>query len=118
MIVEVRIKISYYAVMEVFLLDIGKRIAYFRTAKDYSVNRLADYAGISQTHLRDVESGAKKPSVEIVSSICEALGISLSEFFDDGTQKKLQSDPLFAWIYKLSPEQRQALYNFVSTLDK
>ncbi len=98
-------------------LDIGKRIAYFRTAKDYSVNRLADYAGISQTHLRDVESGAKKPSVEIVSSICEALGISLSEFFDDGTQKKLQSDPLFAWIYKLSPEQRQALYNFVSTLN-
>ena len=98
-------------------MDVGKRIAYFRTAKDYSVNQLADYAGISQSHLRDVESGTKKPSVEIVASICDALGISLSEFFDDGTQKSLRDDPLFVWVYRLSQEQRDALYKFLSTLN-
>ena len=38
-------------------MDIGTRISYFRNAKQYSVNRLATLAGISQSYLRDVVHG-------------------------------------------------------------
>ena len=58
-------------------MDIGKRISFFRNAKQYSVNRLATMAGISQSYLRDVELGKKNPTVEVLSYVCEALDISL-----------------------------------------
>lgn len=35
--------------------NIGNRITQLRSAKGYSVNKLANLAGISQSHLRDVE---------------------------------------------------------------
>jgi len=99
-------------------MEIGKRITYFRTAKHYTVNKLATLAGISQSYLRDIELGNKNPTVEIVSYICDALGISLSEFFDDETQTILQGDPLITKIYELNAEQRAALLAFLNTLSK
>ena len=97
-------------------MEIGKRITYFRTAKHYSVNKLANLAGISQSYLRDVDSGNKNPTVEVLSYICEALGISLHDFFDEKTAYNLANDPLVAAIYQLNIEQRDALTNFLNTL--
>lgn len=37
-------------------------------------------AGISQSYLRDVELGNKNPTVEVLSYLCDALGISLLDF--------------------------------------
>lgn len=48
-------------------MDIGERIIFLRTAKQYSVNKLANLAGISQSYLRDIELGNKNPTVEILS---------------------------------------------------
>ena len=45
--------------MEKKNFEVGKRIAYFRTKKNYSVNKLANAAGIAQSFLRDVELGNK-----------------------------------------------------------
>lgn len=97
-------------------MEIGKRITFFRTAKHYTVNKLATMAGISQSYLRDVELGNKNPTVEVLSYLCDALGISLLDFFNDETQTILSNDPLLTQIYELTPEQRQALLNFLNTL--
>ena len=97
-------------------MDIGKRIAFFRNKKNYTVNRLATLAGISQSYLRDVELGKKNPTVEVLSYLCEALNISLRDFFDDETDSLLLNDPLLEKIYKLSPEQRNLLLNFLNSL--
>ena len=40
-------------------MDIGYLIKQFRTSKGYSVNKLANMSGISQSYLRDVELGNK-----------------------------------------------------------
>ncbi len=99
-------------------MEIGKRIVYFRTLKHYTVNRLATLAGISQSYLRDIELGNKNPTVEVISYICDALGISLSDFFNDKTQTILENDPLTEKIYQLNEEQRAALLAFLNTLLK
>ena len=99
-------------------MDISKKIAYFRTAKGYSVNKLATLSGISQSYLRDVELGNKNPTVEIISILCDTLGISLKDFFDDQTETSLSSDPLFMRIYQLTPKQRNALLAFLETMEK
>ena len=49
--------------------DVSKRITYLRTQKNYSVNKLANAAGISQSFLRDVELGNKNITVEYLSYI-------------------------------------------------
>lgn len=75
-------------------------------------------AGISQSYLRDVELGNKNPTVEVLSYLCDALGISLLDFFNDETQTVLSRDPLLTRIYELTPEQRKALLGFLNTLSK
>lgn len=42
-------------------MDIGARISFLRTQKNYTVNKLANMSGISQSYLRDVELGKKIP---------------------------------------------------------
>lgn len=103
--------------MEIEEFDVGKRISDLRKLKGYSVNKLANLSGVSQSYLRDVELGKKNPTVTILSYICRALNISLKEFFDDDTVGKLQNS-LTGKIYKLTPKQKDALERFIDTIIK
>jgi len=97
-------------------LDVSERIRFFREQKGITVNKLATLAGISQSFLREIELGNKKPTVETVSLICDALNITVKDFFDDGVQSALLDDELIQQIYRLSPEQRERLGEFLKAL--
>lgn len=97
-------------------MDIGKRISFFREAKGYSVNKLATLSGISQSYLRDVELGNKNPTVELLSYLCDALDISLQEFFDADSKTAFSEDPLIKQIYQLTPSQRKSLAAFLDSM--
>ena len=94
-------------------MKIHNRIQYLREQKGITVNKLANLAGISQSHLREIELGIKNPTVETLSYICDALGISLKDFFDDDAFKRIQDDELLYEIYKLSELERKALLRFL-----
>ncbi|MCX7772125.1 MAG: helix-turn-helix domain-containing protein [Clostridia bacterium] len=96
--------------------DLAKRLIYFREIKGYTTNKLADKAGISQSFVRDIELGKKKPSVAILSHLCDALDITLCQFFDDGIKKSLVSDDLLKQIFRLTPEQREKLADFLKLI--
>ena len=93
-------------------MEVGKRIAFFRISKGYSVNKLANLSGVSQSYLREVELGNKNPTVEFLSVLCDTLGVTLKEFFDDQP-----ADPLISKIYQLTPRQRKALGDFLDSLN-
>ena len=97
-------------------MDIGKRIAYFRKQKGYSVNKLANIAGISQSYLRDIELENKNPTVAFLEILCEGLEISLADFFQDESYPSTENDPLLDKIHKMPPSQRNALLKFLDTL--
>ncbi len=61
--------------------EVGERIAYFRNKKKMTKNALANQAGISPTHINDLEAGRKSPTVEFLGYICQALGITFVQFF-------------------------------------
>lgn len=94
-------------------MEIGKRIAFFRASKELSVNKLANLAGVSQSYLREIELGNKNPTVDFLSIVCDTLGITLKEFFDDQP-----ADPLITKIYKLTPLQRRALGAFLDSMNE
>lgn len=94
-------------------MDVGERVKWFREKKGITVNKLANLAGISQSFLREIELGRKKPTVETLALVCEALGITLKDFFDDGTVSPLQNDELSAELFRLTPAQRKKLAEFL-----
>ena len=98
-------------------MNIGERIGFFRTAKGYTVNKLANLSGVSQSYLRDIELGKNtNPGLDVLDCLCGALGITLKEFFDDSLQSVLYDDPLMTRIYQLSKKQREALLVFLDTI--
>lgn len=98
-----------------FEYEIGARIKHFRELKNLSTNRLANMAGISQSYLRDIELENKNPSIEVIYQLCKALGVSLPEFFSDETNL-FEEDPLLKSIFKLNPDQREALLAFLQMI--
>lgn len=94
------------------MFNVGERIKQFRTQKGLTVNGLANLAGISQSFLRDIELGNKKPTIEYLEYICDALKISLVAFFDINNEVDL----LNKQILSLSEKQRKKLSEFLDSL--
>ncbi len=62
-------------------MDILGKITDLRIAKGWSIYKLADESGISQSTLSNMYARKTDPSISTLTLICEALGITLSEFF-------------------------------------
>ena len=92
-------------------MTVGEKITYFRNMKHYSVNKLANLAGISQSYLRDIELLNKNPTIEILTYICDALEISLETFFSDPFD-----DALYEKISLLTPSQKVSLTHFLDAM--
>ena len=60
----------------------AQRIDYLRNQMSLSVRDLAKKSGIATSAMYNIISGAKVPSIYTLHSICNALRISLSDFFD------------------------------------
>ena len=93
-------------------MNVGERIRYFRQKQELTVNGLAYLAGVSQSHLRDIELGNKQPTIEYLSYICDALKITLEQFFTDEEKQ----DKLSAMIKSLNDEQKNTLIAFIEAM--
>ncbi|MGN0612868.1 MAG: helix-turn-helix domain-containing protein [Porcipelethomonas sp.] len=97
-------------------MDVGKRIRSLREMRGITVNRLANMAGLSQSFLRDIELGNKNPTVETLSLFCDALNISLAEFFSDN---RSEINPyLRSSIEGLNDKQQMKLADFINSILK
>ena len=97
-------------------MDVGKRIAQLREARGWTTNRLANMCGLSQSFLRAVELGEKGISVENLQVVCDALQISLQQFFAMPDGDIWREDRLLIQIGKLMDGQRKALTDFLEAL--
>ncbi len=61
--------------------QLGMRIAYLRKQKGWTQEELAFQANIHKNYLCDLENGKRNPTLKILSSIADALDISLSFLF-------------------------------------
>lgn len=93
-------------------MEVAKRIEELREKRGYSQNRLAEWAGVSQTHLRRVELGEADITVGHLRLICDALGISLKDFFSESDE----TDEITAAVSALSVKQRKLLSEFLKSL--
>lgn len=92
-------------------MEVSKRLRALREQCGFTQNGLAERAGVSQTHLRRVELGQADITVNHLQLICDALGISLGEFFASSN-----GDELAAALSNLSPKQKKLLLAFLESL--
>lgn len=92
-------------------MDVRQRITSLRKEAGITTNKLAKLASVGQSTLSDIESGKVKPSIDTLEKICQALGISLSEFFSD------EQPSVGSRINLLTSRQRDALERFLETLE-
>ena len=97
-------------------MKVGERITELRNLRGITVNKLANLAGVSQSHLRDIELGIKNPTIETLSYICDGLRISISGFFD--IEKNGISPFLMSSIKLLNEEQQKLLSDFLESILK
>lgn len=93
-------------------MDVGKRLSELRKQCGYTQNGLAERAGVSQTHLRRVELGQADITVSHLQLLCDAMEISLREFFEDTSE----TNEVAAAFSKLSPKQKTLLLTFLESL--
>lgn len=94
------------------MFDVGARIKELRTERGLTVNGLANRAGISQSFLRDIELGNKQPTVEYLEYICDALKVSLVDFFD----VREDSEHVVKLVSRMSAKQKLKLVEFLEEL--
>ena len=93
-------------------MDVSKRLRHLREQCGYTQNGLAERAGVSQTHLRRVELSQADITVSHLQLLCDAMGISLKEFFEEATD----TDEIASAFSKLSPKQKRLLLSFIESL--
>ena len=93
-------------------MDVSKRIIALRERCGLTQNGLAERAGVSQTHLRRVELGQADITVGHLQLLCDAMNISLNDFFSEDAD----SDELGAAFSNLSQIQKMRLIDFLKSL--
>ncbi len=85
--------------------DFGLRLARLRVAKQVSARDMSLRLGQNPTYINSIETGKSQPSMENFFHICEFLGVSNSEFFDDENKEPEKFRELSARIKRLSIRQ-------------
>ena len=64
-------------------MDIGKRIKQIREAKDLTAKEVVTAADLQPAMYSRIENGKTEPSLSSLEKIAKALGVKLSDLFDD-----------------------------------
>ena len=73
---------------------IGPTIKALRQEQGFSLNTLAEQAGISPSHLSRIERGLTVPSYDVLDRVADALGSDLSELRSEEESARAVDDEL------------------------
>lgn len=96
-------------------MDFAKRLTFYREASGLSKNQLALKSGISQPYIGDLETGKKKPTIDTIERLCDALGVSISQFFNEAEALQPDIQQLIETAKRLPPAERVALNQYLIT---
>lgn len=67
------------------LVSLGKVLKLLKVARGLSTKELSEKMDVSSTYISEIETGAKKPSLEMLSKYAEALEVRKSTilYFDE-----------------------------------
>ncbi len=97
-------------------MDTLKRIDELRLEKGWSVNNLAMEAMITQSTLNNLYARKTEPKLSTLRALCDAFGITLSEFFNEEKEVNDYEAELIKRIKGLNHSQQKTLLAFIKTI--
>lgn len=94
------------------IINVADRIDCLRIQNNYTMRQLAKKSGVSISTMVNILSKKKIPNIYTLNCICNALNISLSDFFDfdDNIIKLRGKETILIKIYReLSPMSQDTL---------
>ena len=85
-------------------MDILKKINKLRLDKNWSVYRLSVESGISQSTLTNMFNRETLPSITTLECLCNAFGITMSEFFSDNKKSNNSYEAELLELFSKIPE--------------
>lgn len=102
------------------MVNVLERITEMRKDRHWTEYQLAEKSGLTQSTISSWYRKGMLPTIPSLMKICDAFGISVSQFFlDDNNQAFLLNDrqiALLAASDKLNTEQYDSLLHFLETL--
>ena len=101
-------------------MDVLKRIDVLRAERNWTEYQLAQESGLTQSTISTWYRKKMTPTIASLEKLCDAFGITLSEFFlDDGGNTLSLTPPqlrLLTYAAKLNKKQNEALLSFLESL--
>ena len=97
-------------------MDINKKINDLCNERGWSIYTLSLEAGVTQSTINSMFQRGNPPKIETLQCICDAFGITLSQFFLDDEQVEVLTQnekKLISSFRKLSEKKKQALLNLI-----
>ena len=69
--------------MSIDYISLGSRIKSVRDQRGFTQEQLAEHADLSITHLSNIENGKKKPSLQAIVNIANALSVTVDALLCD-----------------------------------
>ena len=86
------------------LSDFGERLAKLRIEKGISAREMSLSLGKSENYINKIENGKAYPAMPAFFDICEYLGQSQMEFFDEGNNHPERMDKIVSRLMGLDGE--------------
>jgi len=95
---------------------IRERISVLRTKKNISEYRMSTDLGHSKSYIQSISSGRSLPSMSEFLYICEYLGVTPEEFFDDSIDEPQLVGELYDLSKSLSEDDLKVLIDLAKRL--
>lgn len=87
------------------LVTLGQRIRHYRSATGLTLDQLGERVGVAGSQLSLMENGRREPRVTLLTSIADALGVSLADLLEESPPSRRA-----ALEIELERAQRSTLY--------
>ena len=100
------------------MFNAQNRIRQLMNERGWTIYRLAQESGLSQTTISNIFKRNNQPSLPTVNAICDACGITLAQFFteNDPANSPNAKNELDNSVAALKEDQREALAAFIKTI--
>lgn len=95
---------------------VRNRIAFLRTAKNISARELSLRLGQSVGYINHIEIGTSNPSIEMLLYICEELGVTMSEFFEEDNKYPLLVNEILQLSKTLNKSSLESVISVMKNL--
>ena len=102
-------------------MSVLEKIKKLQQERGWSTYKLAYESGLTQSTLSNMFARGTCPTIETLQMICDAFGISLSEFFEEDDKKIYASREEIEMLNKyraLSSKEKEAVNSMIAALYK